>query len=211
MRLTAAQTEELEAATCTRCGTQDSLKVEYRLEAQPVGSFSLSGNQMKFSAIEWPWLVCTSCDAECKGKLITGNEPDGEQHQRAVLSSAPEESRHHHVGDGCYEQWRVHVNRLSRTPGRPAAVMGGNEAKQRGGNPWTGGPQHQHDDRPAMGVNDVLLETLSRVLAELSRRETEEVVHRHVIRFSERGWTIRHPLACRPGLFECPVNQAAED
>lgn len=32
----------------------------------------------------------------------------------------------------------------------------------------------------------------------------------HVIKFNERGWTIKHPLACRPNLFECPVHAAAE-
>ena len=71
MRLTEAQQNELEAATCTRCGTQGGLKVEYRLEARPTGSFSLSGNQMKFSAVEWPWLICMNCNATCKGKWVT--------------------------------------------------------------------------------------------------------------------------------------------
>ncbi len=33
----------------------------------------------------------------------------------------------------------------------------------------------------------------------------------HVIDFREGGWTIRHPLSCRPNLFDCPVNRAAED
>jgi hypothetical protein len=32
----------------------------------------------------------------------------------------------------------------------------------------------------------------------------------HVIDFRGDGWTIRHPLSCRPNLFDCPVNRAAE-
>lgn len=33
---------------------------------------------------------------------------------------------------------------------------------------------------------------------------------RHVIEFRADGWTIQHPLACRPNLFDCPVNRVAE-
>lgn len=32
----------------------------------------------------------------------------------------------------------------------------------------------------------------------------------HVIEFREDGWTISHPLSCRPKLFDCPVNRVAE-
>ncbi|MFI2650180.1 DUF6085 family protein [Micromonospora fulviviridis] len=32
----------------------------------------------------------------------------------------------------------------------------------------------------------------------------------HVIEFRADGWTIQHPLSCRPNLFDCPVNRAAE-
>lgn len=32
----------------------------------------------------------------------------------------------------------------------------------------------------------------------------------HVIELRADGWTIKHPLYCRPALFECPVNKAAE-
>lgn len=37
-----------------------------------------------------------------------------------------------------------------------------------------------------------------------SETETE-----HVVEFREDGWTIMHPLACRPNLFDCAVNRAA--
>lgn len=33
---------------------------------------------------------------------------------------------------------------------------------------------------------------------------------RHIIDIRPDGWTIKHPLACRPNLFECGVNRAAE-
>jgi Family of unknown function (DUF6085) len=32
---------------------------------------------------------------------------------------------------------------------------------------------------------------------------------RHIIELRVDGFTIQHPLACRPNLFDCPVNQAA--
>lgn len=32
----------------------------------------------------------------------------------------------------------------------------------------------------------------------------------HIIEFRDNGWTIKHPLSCRPNLFECEVNRAAE-
>lgn len=33
---------------------------------------------------------------------------------------------------------------------------------------------------------------------------------RHVVQFDTDGWTIKHPLLCRPNLFDCPVNAAAK-
>lgn len=32
---------------------------------------------------------------------------------------------------------------------------------------------------------------------------------RHIIDLRADGWTIKHPLSCRPNLFDCPVNRAA--
>lgn len=32
---------------------------------------------------------------------------------------------------------------------------------------------------------------------------------KHIIEIRHDGWTIQHPLRCRPNLFECPYNQAA--
>ncbi len=33
----------------------------------------------------------------------------------------------------------------------------------------------------------------------------------HVIELHGDGWTIMHPLSCRPNLFDCPINRTAED
>lgn len=32
---------------------------------------------------------------------------------------------------------------------------------------------------------------------------------RHIVEFRADGWTIQHPLSCRPNLFACEVNRAA--
>jgi len=56
---------------CRDCGDA-VLRLEYRttLVAKPLGTWSLAGVQDKRSAVEidWPWCVCDSCKAECKGK-----------------------------------------------------------------------------------------------------------------------------------------------
>jgi hypothetical protein len=44
----------------------------------------------------------------------------------------------------------------------------------------------------------------------LTRKLTDIVCEdKHFIEFREDGWTIQHPLSCRPNLFNCPVNKAA--
>lgn len=77
MRLTEAQERTLEEATCQKCFQAGGLTVEYRLTAMPIGSFSLAGAQMKVSALEWPWLMCRHCGAECQGKQVTTTTPEG--------------------------------------------------------------------------------------------------------------------------------------
>lgn len=46
-----------------------------------------------------------------------------------------------------------------------------------------------------------------RLIAEIERLQGPSF---HVIEFRKAGWTIMHPLACRPDLFKCKVNRAAE-
>lgn len=53
---------------CTACGAIGSLRIETRLEAKPFGTFSLAGVQTKTVLQNWPWMVCDSCRAECRGK-----------------------------------------------------------------------------------------------------------------------------------------------
>ena len=63
-------TEEIEdwaaEQTCPGCG-HEGLRIEWRLAARPVGSYSLSGAQMKVSATRKPVLICDGCGAEAEG------------------------------------------------------------------------------------------------------------------------------------------------
>lgn len=48
---------------CPQCGAgPDAVSLTVRLWAQPLGSFSLAGQQMKVSARERPVFSCTACD-----------------------------------------------------------------------------------------------------------------------------------------------------
>jgi hypothetical protein len=53
---------------CPVCGA-DTLVIEQRIEAKPIGSFSLAGAGMKFSATRWPWIRCTACGIEARGEV----------------------------------------------------------------------------------------------------------------------------------------------
>lgn len=54
--------------TCARCNTDGTLRIEYRLEAKPLGTYSLAGAQMKVAATRWPWMVCDACGSTCRGE-----------------------------------------------------------------------------------------------------------------------------------------------
>jgi hypothetical protein len=68
------------------------------------------------------------------------------------------------------------------------------DARLRGFRDWS--------DRPARAV--------LAALAAAGRLAPVDDDPRHVIEFRPDGWTIMHPLSCRPNLFECPVNRVAE-
>lgn len=51
--------------TCPRC-QNEGFSVEWVLRARPLGSFSLSGSQVKFSAVELPVLTCLGCGLEAE-------------------------------------------------------------------------------------------------------------------------------------------------
>lgn len=61
--------EQVAATPCPRCGSSQ-LRFTTRLVSRPLGSWSLSGNQPKTSAVEWPYVVCdnTDCDFEQAAK-----------------------------------------------------------------------------------------------------------------------------------------------
>lgn len=33
----------------------------------------------------------------------------------------------------------------------------------------------------------------------------------HILKTGDRGWTMQHPLSCRPNLFDCEYNILMED
>lgn len=51
--------------------------------------------------------------------------------------------------------------------------------------------------------------TLARMILAAGYRRVD-IAEGHIIEIRETGWTIMHPLACRPRLFDCEVNRAAE-
>lgn len=54
----------------------------------------------------------------------------------------------------------------------------------------------------------VLLDELERLRTELAALDVDQPYH--VLDVRENGWTLKHPLSCRPRLFDCPVNVACE-
>lgn len=57
----------IEETPCPNCG-EKKLRVEYRLEAKPIGTFSVAGSQPKVAARQWPWVVCDGCGVEARAK-----------------------------------------------------------------------------------------------------------------------------------------------
>jgi ribosomal protein S27AE len=63
--------ELLADKACTECGAHAYwIDMRETMIAKPLGSFSLPGNQVKFSAMlkPWPWIVCGNCGFEERGK-----------------------------------------------------------------------------------------------------------------------------------------------
>jgi hypothetical protein len=57
--------------TCPKCGKVGALDISMKLVANPIGSFSLSGYQMKASTRLAPFLECLNCDFAIQGKIDT--------------------------------------------------------------------------------------------------------------------------------------------
>lgn len=54
---------------CPRCGASGTLSVHRAFEANPLGSFSLAGAQMKMSAREVAVAQCSACNLSVRGHL----------------------------------------------------------------------------------------------------------------------------------------------
>lgn len=64
-----AKLQQMAAETaCPACG-HDGMTMTWRLRAKPVGSFSLSGASMKFSANEVPYIECPACGIGTEGSI----------------------------------------------------------------------------------------------------------------------------------------------
>jgi hypothetical protein len=69
----------IESSPCPACGAPPGcLRVEDVLVAQPLGTFSLAGNQMKVSARTCPKLTCTQCRLELIGRYEHPPKPPTE-------------------------------------------------------------------------------------------------------------------------------------
>lgn len=55
---------------CRDCG-EPRLKLVWKLEVRPLGTFSLAGAQLKASAREHPYCVCEGCGAESRGRTTS--------------------------------------------------------------------------------------------------------------------------------------------
>ncbi|MDG4749338.1 hypothetical protein O7630_34615 [Micromonospora sp. WMMD718] len=62
------------------------------------------------------------------------------------------------------------------------------------------------DDRQDIVAPGLLWELAEEIIRAADGASSEA----HVIEFRADGWTIQHPLSCRPNLFACRVNRAAE-
>lgn len=60
--------EMVEGTPCPHCG-EKTLELSWRIVAKPLGSFSLSGSQLKFSANEIPFIQCLACGSSGEGNI----------------------------------------------------------------------------------------------------------------------------------------------
>lgn len=61
--------EQVAVTPCPTCGCSQ-LRFTTKLVLRPLGSWSLSGNQLKTSAVKWPYVICDNddCDFEQAAK-----------------------------------------------------------------------------------------------------------------------------------------------
>jgi hypothetical protein len=58
-----------EESPCPVCGATDTLQIESRLVASPIGSFALAGAMPKVSARNRPVLTCSACGLNVTGEF----------------------------------------------------------------------------------------------------------------------------------------------
>lgn len=63
----------VQESPCPVCGTADTLKLDVRLVANAIGSFSIAGAMPKVTARERPVLTCSACGLDVLGQF----DPDG--------------------------------------------------------------------------------------------------------------------------------------
>jgi hypothetical protein len=56
-----------------------------------------------------------------------------------------------------------------------------------------------------------LVDELEKARAELRALNASLISEDHLINFTEDGWTLQHPLSCRPNLFTCRVNKLSSE
>lgn len=76
------------------------------------------------------------------------------------------------------------------------------------GEPWTADAVRAVDSVLAPYDMQGLTGDILAAIHEAGWRQVDDETE-HVIEFRTDGWTIKHPLSCRPDLFNCPVNRAA--
>lgn len=57
---------------CPNCGAENTVTIRPGLSAKQIGTFSLAGAQMKFSANEVAIAECSSCDLKVFGRIEAG-------------------------------------------------------------------------------------------------------------------------------------------
>lgn len=72
---------------CPLCS--GDLTIQMRLEAKPLGTWSSAGGQIKVAASNWPWLVCSDCPFQEKGRLVEEDEPGVKVSQKIEYEYRP--------------------------------------------------------------------------------------------------------------------------
>lgn len=64
---------KIDMTPCPQCkATGPTLRVEFRLVAKPVGTYSVAGAQDKVVAQTRPVLLCGACDLNIVGEVVDG-------------------------------------------------------------------------------------------------------------------------------------------